>query len=154
LADDKKQFTWTEKRKQIADLAGQGKRFMEIIAMGYSLDMTSKVIKALKNGQKPPEVTEVEGAKDKTPEREKPLVAVTAPKIAPIVFRIDQKQIVLDPLELNAQYRYYIDLAKKDGGITDSFSEVLTLGIQVLWVLHQDIPLTQNMLKAIFYGYK
>jgi hypothetical protein len=166
----KKQFTWTETRREIADLAAQGKEFMEIIALGYSKDTTSKVLRKLRRDQKAEELAngenpgeegesdekdgEKEGKEGQLPGRSKPLVAATSPKTAPIIFRLGQKEIVLDPLELHAQYRYYIDLARRDGGITESFSEVLTLGIQVLWALHQEVPMTPNMLKAIFTGYK
>ena len=146
MAKKKDEITWTEKRKEIVDLAAQGKAFMEIVSLGYSKDMTSKVLNALKKGQNPAGGDGSGG--------EKPMVTVVGPKISPIVFRVDQKQIVLDPLELNTQYRYYADLVRRDGGITEAFSQVLTLGMQVLWVLHQEIPLTENMLKAIFYGSK
>jgi hypothetical protein len=174
----KKQFTWTETRREIADLAAQGKEFMEIIALGYSKDTTSKVLRKLRRDQKAKELAdggnpgaggnedgnghgesdekdgEKEGKEGQLPGRSKPLVAATSPRTAPIIFRLGQKEIVLDPLELHAQYRYYLDLARRDGGITESFSEVLTLGIQVLWALHQEVPMTPNMLKAIFTGYK
>lgn len=149
MAKKKDEITWTEKRKEVADLAAQGKGFMEIVSLGYSKDMTSKVLNALKKDNEP-----VEPPRGGSGAGDKPMVTVVGPKIAPIVFRVDQKQIVLDPLELNTQYRYYAELVRRDGGITEAFSQVLTLAMQVLWVLHQDIPLTENMLKAIFYGSK
>lgn len=142
-------LTWTEKQREVAALAEQGKTFQELIDLGYSLNMTSRVLNALKEGQKPELEVEDPGSGS-----DKPLVAVTGPKSAPIMYRIDQKQISLDPLELNKQYSYYSDLTKKDGGISNSFSQVLTLSMQVLWVLLQDIPKDENMLKAIFYGAK
>jgi hypothetical protein len=154
LTDDKKPFTWTDKRIEIAKLLAEGKEFMEIVKLGYSLDMTSKVVKALKAGENAPGVEVAEEVADRSKEDGKPLVIVTAPKTAPIVFFFEQKKIALDPLELHAQYRYYSDLASRNGGITESFSEVLTLGMQVLWVLNQNIPLNPEMLKAIFTGYK
>jgi hypothetical protein len=85
-----------------------------------------------------------------TPEKVRALIGTAGPKTSPILFRLGQKEIVLDPMELHNQYRYYLDLARRNGGITETFSEVLTLGMQVLWVLHQDIPMSENMLKAIF----
>lgn len=94
------------------------------------------------------------GKKDKkngqTPEKVRALIGAAGPKTSPIIFRLGQKEIVLDPMELHNQYRYYLDLSRRNGGITETFSEVLTLGMQVLWVLHQDIPMSENMLKAIF----
>ncbi len=186
----KKPFRWTEPRKQCATLVGQGKSFMEIVAMGFSLTMTSIVMNAMKNGEKPPQEgdttqevntvaegeanredgedkqeakeedggekkeTKEEGKGDQTAGKSKPLVATTSPKIAPIIFKFAQREIILDPFELHDQYRYYVDLARADGGIKETFSEVLTLGMQVLWVMHQNVPLTTNMLKAIFTGAK
>jgi len=150
----KSKIVWTDLRREIAELAAQGKEFNEIIALGYSKNTTSIVLNALKDGQKPkPKDSGTEDG-DGTDAGTKPLVAVVGPKTAPIIFSFEQKKISLDPLELHAQYRYYCDLAKRDGGITESFSEVLTLGMQVLWVLHQNIPMTPNMLKAVFTGYK
>jgi hypothetical protein len=149
----KKTFHWTKHRKEIADLANQGKEFMEIIALGYGKNATSIVMNALKRGVKVPEHIE-EGERipeDETGEAKgKPLISGSSPKSAPIIFKLGQKEIVLDPLELHNQYRYFLDLSKRNGGITETFSEVLTLGMQVLWVLHQDIPMTENMLKAVF----
>jgi hypothetical protein len=162
LTDGKTAFTWTEKRIELAKLVAEGKEFMEIVDLGYSLNMTSKVVNALKAGEKPPgaevagevAVEGDEGKGDKSKEAGKPLVTVTGPKTSPIVFFFEQKKIALDPFELHAQYRYFTDLANRNGGITESFSEVLTLGMQVLWVLHQNIPLKTEMLKAVFTGYK
>jgi hypothetical protein len=154
LTDENKSFTWTEKRIEIAKLVAQGKEFMDIVGLGYSLDMTSKVVNVLKTGEKPPEEGVEAEKDDRSKDAGKPLITVTGPKTAPIIFFLEQKKIALDPLELHAQYRYYTDLAGRDGGITESFSEVLTLGMQVLWVLHQNIPLKKEMLKVIFTGYK
>lgn len=160
----KHSFHWTKQRKQIADLANQGKEFAEIISLGYGKDATSKVLRALKRGVKVPEhiaddeVIEAEdpggsgggGGNGSGDGKAKPLIGGSAPKTAPIVFRLGQREITLDPMELHNQYRYYLDLSKKNGGITETFSEVLTLSMQVLWVLHQNIPMTENMLKAVF----
>ena len=143
-------LTWTQKQREVAALADQSKTFQEITDLGYSLNMTSRVLNALKEGQKPELEVEAPG----TGSESRPLVAVAGPKSAPIMFRIDQKQIALDPLELHRQYGYYLALTKKDGETAYSFSEVLTLAMQVLWVLHQEIPVTENMLRALFYGYK
>lgn len=142
-------LTWTQKQREVVELAEQGKTFQEITDSGYSLNMTSRVLNALKEGQKPELEVEESGSGS-----DKPLVAVTGPKSAPIMYRIDQKQIALDPLELNRQYGYYLDLTKKDGETVYSFSQVLTLAMQTLWALHQEIPWTENMLRALFYGYK
>ena len=155
-----KEITWTKKRKKIAALSAQGKTFMQIVALGYSKDMTSKVLTALKAGQQPPErkkqVSEEgePGDEDNHQEGDKSLVSVTGSKGSPIVFWLEQKKIALDPFELHKQYSYYTALANKNGGITNSFSQVLTLAMQVLWILLQDIPKDENMLKAIFYGAK
>lgn len=154
MTDDDKSFTWTEKRIEIAKLVAEGKTFMEIVGLGYSLNTTSKVVNALKAGENPPGAEVAAEVAGGSKEAGKPLVTVTGPKTAPIVFFLEQKKIALDPLELHAQYRYYTDLMSRDGGYTESFSEVLTLGMQVLWVLHQNIPLKPEMLKAIFTGYK
>ena len=99
-----------------------------------------------------------EGVKKGEPKEEKPpgtksLVSVSAPKSGAIVFRLEKRDIPLDPLELNTQYRYYSDLCKNDH-MKHSFSEVLTMGMQLVWVFNQDIPITENFLRAIFYGNK
>jgi hypothetical protein len=159
----KKELSWTDKQRQIADLIAQGKGFTEITKMGYSLHMTSRVATALKEGKKPPARQELakggNGAGggsesnligDGSP---KELIEIRGPSTAPIVFKIDRKEIHLDPLELDRQYGYYADLAKKDG-LIHTFSEIQTFGVQLIWILMQDIPLTENVLRAIFYGYK
>jgi hypothetical protein len=141
---------WTDKERAIADLTAQGKEFMEIVALGYSKSMVSRVVNALKEGQKPEMKLGVE--KDRTIEDEtrRPLVMVTGPKTAPIIFKLDRKDIVLDPLELMKQYRYYTEIVKKDG-FTESFSEVLTIAVKLLWTSLLDIPITEDLLNAIFY---
>jgi len=155
-----KEITWTKKRKKVAALAAEGKTFMEIVAKGYSKDMTHKVLKALKAGQEPPQPKPKPSEEgdpsngDNPPGGEKDLVAVAGSKGSPIVFWVEQKKIALDPFELHKQYGWYSSIANKDGGISNSFSEVLTLAMQVLWVLLQDIPKDENMLTAIFYGAK
>lgn len=147
---------------------------MEIIAAGFSNGMTGLVMNALKKGERPPELAEEEtpvekpddpedgeakepGGNGKKEAKEKDtsgkprdLISGSVPKSSPIRFAFAQKEILLDPLELHTQYRYYLDLSKRNGGITETFSEVLTLAMQVLWFLHQDIPVTENMLKAVF----
>jgi hypothetical protein len=145
----KAKLTWTEKQREIAQLANQGKTFLEITGLGYSKNMTSRVLTALKEGQKPELEEKSEGAGDGA----RPLVAVAGSKGAPIIFRVASREISLDPLELNRQYGYYADLAK-DNNFGLSFSEILTVGIQLVWIMMQDIPLTENMLRAIFYGYQ
>jgi hypothetical protein len=150
----KSKITWTDKRREIAELAGQGKEFMEITALGYSKNMTSIVLNALKDGQKQELEQESKGGGTEGGSGiKRELVGTATPKSAPILFRLGLKEIVLDPLELNRQYSYYEDLARKDG-LGYSFSEVLTIGIQLVWIMKQDIPITENMLRAIFYGYK
>lgn len=168
-SNKKTPFVWTDKRKEVAKLFAEGKEFMAIVNLGYSLDMTSKVAKALKTGHDPLEVPveagvegndkeekaskEKEGGKGAGDEvKGKQLVSVTGVKGSPIVFWVEQKKISLDPFELHKQYSYYTNIAARNGGITNSFSEVQTLAMQVLWVLLQDIPKDENMLKAIFYG--
>lgn len=157
-------FHWTRQRKQIADLAAQGKKFEEIVTLGYGKDATSKTLAALKRGVQVPEhiaddeIIEAEdpghggGGTDRGRDSTKgqPLVAASSPKTAPIVFRFAQKEIILDPLELHTQYRYYEDLARRNGGFPETFSQVLTLGMKVLWVLHQDVPMDTDILKAVF----
>jgi hypothetical protein len=155
-------LTWTDKQREVAELIGQGKTFAEIHALGYSKRMINRVSTALKGGQQPPPVetkaveteTIVETDKGKGDAKgntkDKPLVSIAGSKGSPIVFWVEQKKIIIDPFELHNQDRYYLDLARKNGGINETFSEVLTLGMQVLWVLHQDIPMTENMLKAVF----
>lgn len=160
-------LTWTDKQREVGKLIGQGKKFAEIHALGYSKRMINRVSTALRGGQQPPPVetrtaetettanTEnVETDKDKgdakSSPKDKSLVSVAGSKGSPIVFWVEQKKIIIDPFELHNQYRYYLDLARKNGGINETFSEVLTLGMQVLWVLHQDVPMTENMLKAVF----
>jgi hypothetical protein len=150
----KKQISWTPKQREIAELVEQGKEFAEIIAQGYSKHMTSRVMAALKEGLNPPVGeggTTGEGGTAGT----RKLISASAPKQAPIMFAVANKQIALDPLELYRAYRYYEDLTKKneDGDKPYAFSEVLTMGVQLVWCLRQDIPITENFLKALFYGY-
>lgn len=150
-----KSLTWTDKQRAIAGLADQGKEFLEIVDLGFSKTMASRVLRALKAGQKP--TLKPEGGVETETETKgetKPLVAVAGPKSAPIIYRIDQKQIALDPLELNRQYSFYADLIKDNDDMKYSFSEVLTIGIQIVWFLQQDIPHTENMLRALLYGYQ
>ena len=150
------QLTWTDKQREIYKLLGEGKEFKEITDQGYTKNMVSRVKTALAEGQKPV----LEPEKDlelKGSGTTKDLVGLAAPKSAPIVFKLGRQEIALDPLELYRQYRYYEDLARKDGkdgkdSLGYSFSQVLTLGMQLIWILKQDIPITENMLTAIFYG--
>jgi hypothetical protein len=161
-----KKLSWTDRQREIADLVGQGKTYQQIIDLGYSKHMTSRVINALRKGIKPPEV-ELNGANEGggngggtgqedgvKSDKTKPFVQAVGPKTAPIVFSVEQKKIPLDPIELHRQYSYYLDIANKDGGIINSFSQVQTVAMQVLWVLLQNIPKDENMLRAIFYGIK
>jgi hypothetical protein len=149
----KSKLTWTDKQREIAELAGQNKTFVEITDLGYSKNMTSRVLTALKEGQKPEPKPEPGTPGTEPGGAAKPLVSGAAPKVSPIIFRVASREISLDPLELNRQYQYYLDLAKDDG-MNYSFSEILTIGIQLVWVMSQDIPITANLLTALFYGYQ
>jgi hypothetical protein len=150
----KKQVSWTPKQREIAALFEEGKEFSEIVDMGYSKHMTSRVMTALKEGLKPPAREGGTNNGGGTPGT-KALISATAPRGAPILFRVANKEIALDPLELYQAYRYYEDLIRKseDGDKPYSFTEVLTMGMQMIWCLKQDIPITPNFLRALFYGY-
>ncbi len=50
-----KKLTWTPAQREVAALYGEGKGFQEIVAAGYSKDMTSRVGAALNRGDTPPE---------------------------------------------------------------------------------------------------
>ena len=50
-----KQIRWTALQRKIAALVDEGKSFNEIVAEGYSLNSTSKVMNALKKGSRPQE---------------------------------------------------------------------------------------------------
>lgn len=150
----KGKLRWTDKQKEVAQLITEGKEFNDIVASGYSLHMVSKVKAALAKGQSPGQNGEGEAeikSESGGGNGKQNLVSVKAPKSSPIVFTINKKEIALDPLELNTQYRYYQDLTKRDG-MSYSFSEIQTIGIQLVWILTQDIPLTENMISGIIYG--
>jgi hypothetical protein len=135
---------WTPKQREIAQCFEEGKEFKDIIAQGYTKNMASRVKTALGEGQKPE--TELKGSKTS-----QSLIGVSGPKSStPIGFKIGTKEIVLDPLELMKQYRYYTEIVKKDG-FTESFSEVLTIAVKMLWTSLLDIPITEDLLNAIFY---
>lgn len=146
----KGELHWTDKQRKVAQLLADGKNYDEIVAVGFSGTMYSRVKKALDKGQKPKEKAKVK-VESEGGNGVHELVGVKAPKTA-ITFNIEQKKIDLDPLELSKQYRYYQELAKDDrlGGV--SFSEMLTYGMQVVWLLLQDIPLTEKMVNAVLYG--
>jgi len=151
----KKGMTWTDKQREIVDLLQQGKTFTEIVDMGYVKSTVHKVKKALEDGQVPEVKEETggngkQGGKDGGPHD---LLAIKTPSPAPIVYTLDRKDIHLDPLELNRQYGYYEDLSKNDG-LNYSFSQILTMGIQLVWLLKQEIPLTENLLRAVLCGYR
>jgi hypothetical protein len=146
-------LSWTDKQKEIFQLLEEGKEFKAITDLGYTLNMVSRVKTARSEGQKP----ESEGGQNdgKPGDQKKPsgpldLVAIGGGKSSPIIYRLDKKEIVLDPLELIKQYRYYSDIVKKNG-YTESFSEMLTLGLKLLWISLLDIPVTKELLNAIFY---
>lgn len=153
-----KQLTWTDKTRDVAALLQTGKDFMEVVGMGYSKNMVSRVKTALDSGQKPVEPgaeESVDGVEQGSSTRERQFMGVKTPtKGSPISFKVGTDDILLDPLELYHSYRYYLDLSRKNGGISNSFSEVLTYGMQLVWMMCQDIPITENMMRAIFYGYK
>lgn len=146
-------LTWTDKQREIFKLLEEGKEFRAITDLGYTRNMVSRVKAAREDGQKP-EPLEEDPNSSRTKQgsgTNQSLITVTGPKGSPISFKVGTKEIVLDPLELMKQHRYYTDLAKNDN-LGYSFSEVLTMGMQLVWILRQDIPLTENMLTAIFYG--
>jgi hypothetical protein len=146
-------LSWTDKQRKIFQLLEEGKEFKAITDLGYSLNMVSRVKTARNEGQKPDledDQNDGKGGTPKKPSGPLDLVAIGAGKSSPIVFRLDKKEIVLDPLELMKQYRYYSDITKKDG-FTESFSEVLTIAVKLLWISLLDIPITQDFLNAIFY---
>ena len=150
----KGKLRWTDKQKEVAQLITEGKEFNDIVASGYSPHMASKVKTALAKGQSPGQKEEEEAeikSGSGNGNGKQGLVGIKVPKSSPIVFTINKKEIALDPLELNTQYRYYQDLTKRDG-MSYSFSEIQTIGIQVVWILTQDIPLTENMISGIIYG--
>lgn len=154
-----RKLEWTPKQTEVYRLLIQPIEFKDIIAKGFTKNMVSRVKGAIQEGQKPEGELEpgVEpggnGSKSKGGTNQ-PLITVAGPaRASPIVFKVGQQQIILDPLELYRQYSYYADLGKKDG-LNYSFSEVLTIGMQLVWMLQQDIPLTENMLTAILSGYK
>ena len=46
-------LTWTQKQREVAALAGQGKKLIDIVNSGYTRHMTSKVLNAIKAGDVP-----------------------------------------------------------------------------------------------------
>jgi hypothetical protein len=145
------QLTWTDKQREIFNLLEEGKEFRAITDLGYTRNMVSRVKAAREDGQKPEPLKEdPDSSRTKQSSGPLDLVAVGSGKSSPIVFRLDKKEIVLDPLELMKQYRYYTEIVKKDG-FTESFSEVLTIAVKLLWTSLLDIPITEDLLNAIFY---
>jgi len=151
-------LTWTDKQREIFNLLEDGKEFRAITDLGYTRNMVSRVKAAREDGQKPEPLEEdpagsgTDGSRTKQGSRtSQSLVGVSGPKSStPIGFKIGTKEIVLDPLELMKQYRYYTEIVKKDG-YTESFSEVMTIAVKLLWTSLLDIPVTKDLLNAIFY---
>jgi hypothetical protein len=139
------QLTWTDKQREIFKLLEERKEFRAITDLGYTRNMVSRVKAAREDGQKP---EPLEGSAGSGTIQN--LITVAGPKGSPIRFTVGTKEIVLDPLELMKQHRYYMEIVKKDG-FTESFSEVLTIAIKLLWTSLLDIPVTQDLLNAIFY---
>jgi len=146
----KKGIVWTDKQREIARLMSEGKTHSQLRQAGFYPNLIQKVKRALEQGSVPPSDEEA-ATKEEEQNRSQKLVSVKAPSPSPIVFRLDKKEIALDPIQLNRQYGYYEDIIKKDG-LTNTFSEVQTIGIQLVWLLMQDIPLSENMINGILYG--
>jgi len=51
----KVQLKWTDLQREIATLVGEGRTFDELVEMGYTKSVVSKVLNAIKSGQKLPE---------------------------------------------------------------------------------------------------
>jgi len=146
----KKGIVWTDKQREIARLMAESKTHSQLRQAGFYPNLIQKVKRALEQGSVPPSEEEAV-AKEEEQKSSQKLVSVKSPSPSPIVFRLDKKEIALDPIQLNKQYGYYEDIIKKDG-LTNSFSEVQTIGIQLVWLLMQDIPLSENMINGILYG--
>jgi len=150
----KKGIVWTDKQREIARLMAEGKTHSQLRQAGFYPNLIQKVKRALEQGGVPPSEEEAlakAAAKEEEQKSSQKLVSVKSPSPSPIVFRLDKKEIALDPIQLNKQYGYYEDIIKKDG-LTNTFSEVQTIGIQLVWLLMQDIPLSENMISGILYG--
>lgn len=48
------QLKWTELQREIAAVAAQGKSFDNLVQSGYTKSLVSKVLNAIKSGQRPP----------------------------------------------------------------------------------------------------
>lgn len=153
-----KKLAWTDRTREVATLLQQGKEFMAVVGLGYSKNMVSRVKTALDAGQSPAEPSENpdgDGIEPGSSTGNQQLMGVKRPaKGAPISFKVGTEEILLDPIELYHSYRFYRDLKNKNGGISNSYSECLTYGMQLIWLLCQDIDITENMMRAIFYGYQ
>ncbi len=72
---------WTELQKELAAKAAEGKTFDELVQGGYTKSLVSKVLNAIKSGQKPPEEAELE-PENGEPENGEPKPKAAKPKTA------------------------------------------------------------------------
>jgi len=63
-----------------------------------------------------------------------PIVGVEARKPAPVIFRLGEAQITIDPQKLYECYQLYLDINARTG-IQDEFSSCLLDGVGFLWRL-------------------
>jgi len=63
-----------------------------------------------------------------------PIVGVEARKPAPVIFRLGEAEITIDPQKLYECYQLYLDICARTG-IKDEFSSCLLDGVGFLWRL-------------------
>jgi len=141
---------WTEKQKEVANLASQGKTFNEITAMGYSLNMVSRVTQALKRGESPDKATAKVAAK-KLPAGPIPPIDI---KGQPIMLDLGTKTVPFDRGKIYDAYQLYSDMMER-GIIKDDFASVCLDGIGIIYrllVLKPVVRGTELLLREETYG--
>ena len=91
------QLAWTEKQRAIAKLLQEGKKFTEVVNEGYNKYTTSKVLNALREGQRPPEEEEIseseqkQGGDGRKPQQTTNLSEATYIRVVPKEFKMTSR---------------------------------------------------------------
>jgi len=129
-----KVFMPSQYKEPAKQLLRQGKTPEEVVKeIPLSLRSIYRYLKEIQDEKKGAETKPGGGAVKTVQGLPTPLASVTAKTPAPIIFRIGDQNIDLDPLDLLDAYRYCEDIKTMEPAIDDSFSLMVKIAAKRLW---------------------
>lgn len=133
-----KAFQPNEHKEEIKQLFRDGVTLEEMLkryppSMKRSIYRYQKEVTNEQNGIVPPNKKVATTATAVPPDKPVPLAVITSKSPAPIVFRMGDLNIDLDPAKLYRAYLYCEDIRQMEPSIDDDFTTLIKVAVQRMW---------------------